>query len=47
MNAKRNRGLTEGAATTAIDQACRMLRLPTIRGQFPDLAEAASREQMS
>ncbi|MDH6493703.1 DNA replication protein DnaC [Streptomyces sp. SAI-127] len=24
-----------------------MLRLPTIRGQFPDLAEAASREQMS
>jgi DNA replication protein DnaC len=47
MNAKRNRGLTEEAATTAIDQACRMLRLPTIRGQFPDLAEAASREQMS
>lgn len=24
-----------------------MLRLPTIRGQFPDLAAAASREQMS
>lgn len=47
MNAKPNRGLTEEAATTAIDQACRMLRLPTIRGQFPDLAEAASREQMS
>ncbi|MFI5682103.1 IS21-like element helper ATPase IstB [Streptomyces cellulosae] len=47
MNAQRNRGLTEEAATTAIDQACRMLRLPTIRGQFPDLAEAASREQMS
>jgi DNA replication protein DnaC len=47
MNAKRNRGLTEEAATTAIDQACRMLRLPTIRGQFPDLAEAASREPMS
>ncbi|MFD9123030.1 IS21-like element helper ATPase IstB [Streptomyces bottropensis] len=47
MNAKRNRGLTEEAATTAIDQACRMLRLPTIRGQFLDLAEAASREQMS
>src|SRR5690348_14838920 len=47
MNAKRHRGLTEEAATTAIDQACRMLRLPTIRGQFPDLAEAASHEQMS
>ncbi|MFE6485405.1 ATP-binding protein [Streptomyces sp. NPDC057757] len=47
MNAKRNRGLTEEGTTTAIDQACRMLPLPTIRGQFPDLAEAASREQMS
>ncbi|GGP87705.1 MULTISPECIES: IS21-like element helper ATPase IstB [Streptomyces] len=47
MNAKRNRGLTEEAATTAIDQACRMPRLPTIRYQFPDLAEAASQEQRS
>ncbi|MFJ2774797.1 IS21-like element helper ATPase IstB [Streptomyces sp. NPDC087300] len=47
MSTQRDRGLTEEAATTAIDQACRMLRLPTIRGQFPDLAEAASREQMS
>ncbi|MFI1255343.1 IS21-like element helper ATPase IstB [Streptomyces netropsis] len=47
MTAKRDRGLTEQAATTAIDQACRMLRLPTIRAQFPDLAEAAAREQMS
>lgn len=47
MNAQRNRGLTEEAATTAIDQACRMLRLPTIRGQFAHLAETASREQMS
>ena len=47
MSAHRHRGLTEQAADTAIDQACRMLRLPTIRGQFPDLAEAAQREQMS
>lgn len=39
--------LTEEAATTVIDQACRMLRLPTVRGQFPDLAGAASREQIS
>ncbi|WP_425577974.1 IS21-like element helper ATPase IstB [Streptomyces glaucus] len=31
----------------AIDQACRMLRLPTIRSRFPELAETASREQMS
>jgi hypothetical protein len=27
-----------------VDEACRMLRLPTIRTQFPDLAEAAARE---
>ncbi|MFD7586490.1 ATP-binding protein [Kitasatospora sp. NPDC059811] len=43
----RQRGLTEQAANAAIDQACRMLRLPTIRAQFPELAETASREQMS
>jgi DNA replication protein DnaC len=41
------RGLTEQAVTAAVDQACRMLRLPTIRSQFPDLAETASRENMS
>jgi hypothetical protein len=28
---KRHRGLTEQAADAAVDQACRMLRLPTIR----------------
>ncbi|TRO56729.1 hypothetical protein E4K73_45505 [Streptomyces sp. IB201691-2A2] len=43
MTAKRNRGLTEQAAGTAVDQACRMLRLPTIRTQYPELAEAADR----
>jgi DNA replication protein DnaC len=43
----RNRGLTDQAADAAVDQACRMLRLPTIRSQFPDLAEMAAREQMS
>ena len=32
-------GLTEQAADAAIDQACRMLRLPTIRAQFPDIAD--------
>ncbi|MFJ4526186.1 ATP-binding protein [Streptomyces sp. NPDC088810] len=47
MSIPRQRGLTEQAATAAIDQACRMLRLPTIRSQFPELAEAAGREQMS
>ncbi len=47
MTLKRHRGLTEQAATAAVDQACRMLRLPTIRAQFPELAEAAARDQMS
>ena len=43
----RHRGLTEQAADAAIDSACRLLRLPTIRGQFADLAEAATRDQMT
>ncbi|MFF2549329.1 IS21-like element helper ATPase IstB [Kitasatospora sp. NPDC058063] len=47
MTFPRQRGITEQAATAAIDQACRMLRLPTIRAQFPELAESAAREQMS
>ena len=41
------RGLTEQAADAAADQACRMLRLPTIRASFPDLADEAAAEQMS
>jgi DNA replication protein DnaC len=44
---QRHRGLTEPAADAAVDQACRLLRLPTIRAQFPDVADAAAREQMS
>lgn len=47
MTINRNRGLTEQAAETAVDTACRMLRLPTIRTKFGDLAEAAARDQMS
>ena len=47
MSPKSRRGLTEQAADAAVEQACRMLRLPTIRAQFPELAEAAAREQMS
>jgi DNA replication protein DnaC len=47
VTVERHRGLTEPAAQTAIDQACRMRRLPTIRSQFGDLADAAAREQMS
>jgi len=39
--------LTEPAATAAIDQGCRMLRLPTIRDRFADIAAAAEREQLT
>ena len=47
MSPQRRRSLTEEAADTAVDQACRMLRLPTIRTQFGDVAETAARDQMS
>ena len=46
MTTKR-RGMTEEAADAAIDQACRMLRMPTIRNSFTDYADRAGREQMS
>jgi DNA replication protein DnaC len=47
MTIPRQRGMTEQAADAAIDSACRVLRLPTIRAQFGDLAARAAREQMS
>jgi DNA replication protein DnaC len=37
--------LTEAAADAAIDQACRLLRLPTIRDRYSELAAAAARQQ--
>ena len=40
-------GMPEPAADAAIDSACRMLRLPTVRDRFPEFAEAAAREQMT
>jgi hypothetical protein len=43
----RRRGLTEEAADASIDQACRMLRLPTIWAQFPETADGATRQQLS
>ncbi|REF31333.1 IstB-like ATP binding protein [Calidifontibacter indicus] len=46
MTTKR-RGMTEEAADAAIDQACRMLRMPTIRSSFTDYADRAGHEQMS
>ncbi|MGO8978022.1 MAG: hypothetical protein ACLPN6_15470 [Streptosporangiaceae bacterium] len=47
MTIQRHRGLTEPAADAAIDTACRVLRLPTLRAQFTDLADTASKEQMT
>lgn len=44
---RRRRGLTEQAAASAIDQACRRLRLPTIRGVIAETAKTAEREQLS
>ena len=45
--AARRRGMTEEAADAAIDQACRMLRLPTIRTEFTGQADQTAAEQMS
>lgn len=41
------RGMTEQAAGIAIDQACRMLRLPSVRTHFDDVADTAARQQQS
>jgi len=43
----RRRNVTEQAATAAIEQGCRMLRRPTIRDRFVEIAAAAQREQMT
>jgi DNA replication protein len=45
--ASRRRSMTEQAADAAIDQACRSLRLPTIRDQFASAADAAERAQLT
>ena len=37
--------LTDTAADAAIEQACRILRLPTIRERYGELAAAAARQQ--
>ncbi|GFG71455.1 MULTISPECIES: IS21-like element helper ATPase IstB [Mycolicibacter] len=41
------RGVTDQAATAAIEQGARMLRLPTIRDRYSEIATAAEREQLS
>lgn len=43
----RRRSVTDQAAAAAIEQGCRMLRLPTIRDRFAEIAAAAEREQMT
>ncbi len=43
----RQRGLTEQAADAAIDTACRLLRLPSIRNEFNDIADRAVKDQMT
>ncbi|MFJ4320454.1 ATP-binding protein [Streptomyces lavendulae] len=43
MTMPRQRGLTEQAADPAIDSACRLLRLPSIRNEFSDIADIADR----
>ncbi len=43
----RARGITEEAADAAVDTACRVLRLPTIRDQFAEAADKAEREQLT
>jgi DNA replication protein DnaC len=44
---RRRRGLTEQAAATAVDQACRRLRLPTMRAVIEETTRAAEKEQLS
>lgn len=45
--ARRRRGLTPEAAATAIEQACRDLRLPTVRTRFADILTVAEKEQLT
>ena len=43
----RRRSLSEQAATTAIDTACGLLRLPSIRNEFAEIADRAVKDQMT
>lgn len=44
---RRRRGMTEQAAAAAIDQACRRLRLPTIRALVDEAVTVAQKEQLT
>jgi DNA replication protein DnaC len=43
----RRHSMTEQAVDAAIHQACRSLRLPTMRSQFSPIADAAERDQLT
>ncbi|MGH4020321.1 MAG: ATP-binding protein [Pseudonocardiaceae bacterium] len=43
----RSRAMTEQVAQTAIDQACRALRPPTIRTRVEEITAATQREQLT
>ncbi|MGH3517475.1 MAG: hypothetical protein ACRDQ7_08695 [Haloechinothrix sp.] len=43
----RRRSMTEQAADAAIDQACRSLRLPTMRACVGAIDDAAERDQLT
>ena len=44
---RRRRGLTEQAASAAVDTACRRLRLPTIRSVVEEAVAAATKDQLT
>lgn len=44
---RRQRGMTPEAAAAAVDQACRRLRLPTIRAVLEEATRAAEQEQLT
>jgi len=44
---RRRRGMTEEAAVAAVDQACRSLRLPTIRTRATEMLAAAEKEGLT
>jgi hypothetical protein len=45
--ARRRRGLSAQAADAAVDQACRQLRLPSVRTLFTDMVTTAEKEQLT
>lgn len=44
---RRRRSMTEQAATAAVDQACRRLRLPSVRTLVDEAVRVAEKEQLS